>query len=87
MSLKSVTFDICDYQAKRKEHIIIQSRHLGRQYDCNQCECQSTRNDTLSQHQQSVHNRIRYKCEKCNYQATQKSDLAQHENAFYSITL
>ena len=47
-------------------------------YCCKQCGFQTTLQDRLKQHVDSVHERIRNKCPDCDYETPRKEDLKMH---------
>ena len=61
-----------------------QSIHVGRKYQCKQCNSQCTRKDSLITHHPSAHIEKKYpcKCNLCSYQTTLKSYLKKHKHTW-----
>ena len=72
----------CDKEYVCKSSILthIEKVHTGSAIKCNQCDYQTTRQETLNLHIQYEHEgrEWKYKCEKCVYKFKLKGDLTHH---------
>lgn len=47
-------------------------------FDCDQCQRQFTKMNSLKTHIQSIHEGVKYACDQCEYQATYQKNLIRH---------
>ena len=57
----------------------IQAYHLGRLYDCKQCDFQTNRKSNLGQHYKYKHSSVIYACSKCEFKSKISSKVKVHE--------
>ena len=53
----------------KKHH---QSVHMGRKFQCPECEHQAYQKSSLVAHRKAVHMGQKFHCQECDYQATEK---------------
>ena len=63
------------------------SVHMGRKFQCSQCNHQATWKSDLLKHQKSVHMGQKFQCPECDHQATQKGHLLTHQKSFHMSDL
>ena len=51
--------------------------------NCDQCEYEATRFDSLVRHQRNIHEGLKYSCSYCDYQASDKGNLQQHQKTIH----
>ena len=56
---------------------------MGKKYQCDDCDYQTSQKNSLTTHKKSVHIGKIYPCEECDYKATQKGNLTTHKNAVH----